>query len=287
MSTMKYETLSTGEKIPRLGFGTWKIGGGMFADTSQDEKYKAVIRTAIELGYTHIDTSEMYAGGHTERLIGQVIKDFNRQDLLISTKVWEEHLRYQDVLAACAGSLERLDTDTIDWYLIHLPSTAIPLEETFQALNELVEQGKVRRLGVSNFNLAQLKQAQALAKTPIVTNQVPYSLRTRKYVINGVLEYCQANDILLTAHSPVERGTLLDDPELHSVAQKYGATPAQIALAWLVHQPKVITIPMSTNPEHLKSNLEALEIELFPDDMERLDKIELPEGSIWQSDRIV
>jgi diketogulonate reductase-like aldo/keto reductase len=144
-----------------------------------------------------------------------------------------------------------------------------------------VAAGKVRHLGVCNFDLPSLKKARSLSNTPLLTDQVPYSLRTRTYVLNGVLEYCQQNEMLLTAYSPVEQGSVLDNPEVLAVARQYGATPAQIALAWLLHQPRVIAIPMSMNIDHLRSNLESLEIELFPDDIDRLDHIVLEEGSIW------
>lgn len=281
MYAMRYETLSNGQRIPRLGLGTWRMGGGMTPDRSQDRRVLDVLLAAIEMGYTHLDTSEMYAGGHTEELIGQAIRQSNRQDLFIATKIWSRHLRYPDVLKACEGSLKRLGLETIDLYLIHWPDPAVPLEETFRAMNELVAAGKVRHLGVCNFDLPALKKARSLSNTPLLTDQVPYSLRTRTYVLNGVLEYCQQNGMLLTAYSPVEQGSVLDNPEVLAVARQYGATPAQIALAWLLHQPRVIAIPMSMNLDHLRSNLESLEIELFPDDIERLDRVVLEEGSIW------
>lgn len=281
MCAMKYETLYNGEKIPRLGLGTWKMGGGMTPEPSQDQEVIRVLRAAIEMGYTHIDTSEMYGGGHTEELIGQAIKSFRREEVFIATKAWDTHLRSEQILRACEDSLKRLDLDFIDLYMVHWPNPEVPLEETFDALNTLIEQGKVRHLGAGNFNLSLLRKAQALSNTPLATDQVPYSLRTRKYVRNGVLDFCRENNILLTAYSPIERGSLVDDPQIRYIAQKYGATPAQISLAWLVRQPKVIAIPMSMSIEHLRSNLEALDIELFPDDIERLDQIESPEGSIW------
>jgi diketogulonate reductase-like aldo/keto reductase len=281
MSVLKYETLYNGERIPRLGLGTWRLGGGMSPSRGQDAGVIKLLQAAIEMGYTHLDTSEMYAGGHTEELIGQAIQGFDRQSVFITTKVWSSHLHYRDVLNACEGSLKRLGLETIDLYLIHWPNPDIPLDETFHALNELVEAGKVRHLGVCNFDLERLQQAQVLSKTPLATDQVPYSLRTRTYVLNGVLEYCQKNGILLTAYSPIEQGNVLESTQLQAIARRHGATPAQVALAWLIHQPKVIAIPMSSNLEHLKSNLEALDLELFPDDLERLDQAELPEGSIW------
>ena len=274
---MNYKTLYNGAKIPVLGQGTWGLGGGMTRDYSQDIMALQAIRDAIELGYTHIDTAEMYGQGHTEELVGQVIGDFNREDLFITSKVWRITMYHKDTLRALERSLVRLGTDYLDLYLIHRPNREIPLDETFRALNQLVEQGKVKYLGVSNFNLEQLKRAQALANTPLVTNQVPYNLHKRTYVANGVLKYCQEEDILLTAYSPVDRGNLVDDPTVKQIAAKYAATASQVALNWLIRQPKVIALPMSTKKEHLQENLGALKIELSKEDVERLDHIELPE----------
>lgn len=278
---MIYKILYNGDRIPVLGQGTWGLGGGMHADHSRDEQAREVIRTAIELGYTHIDTAEMYGGGHTEELVGQVIRDFRRQDLFLTSKVWQVTLRYQDTLKSLEGSLKRLGTDYLDLYLIHRPNRDIPLEETFRALNELVRQGKVRHLGVSNFNLEQLKRAQALSDTPLATNQVLYNLHNREYVKNGVLEYCQANDMLLTAYSPIDRGHLVNDPALQEIAERVGATPAQVALNWLIRQDGVIALPMSTRKEHLIENLGALDIVLSDEDVRALDDIQLREESLW------
>lgn len=278
---MKYETIYNQEKIPVLGQGTWGLGGGMVPDYSRDESAREAIRTAIQLGYTHIDTAEMYGGGHTEELVGQVIKEFNRRDLFITTKVWHVTLQYQDTLQALEGSLKRLGTDYLDLYMIHRPNKDIPLEETFRALNELAEQGKVRHLGVSNFNLEQLKRAERLSKTPLITNQVPYNLHNRQYVKNGVLEYCQANGILLTAYSPIERGHLLNASTVREIADRLEATPAQVALQWLIRQPKVIALPMSTRKDHLQENLGALDLELSDQDFELLNQIEMAEESLW------
>ena len=144
------------------------------------------------------------------------------------------------------------------------------LEDTFRALNKLVRDGKVKHLGVSNFNLKLLKQSQSLSETPIVTNQVPHSVSDRSYVKNGVLEYCQQNDILVTAYSPVDDGNLPANKTLEAIAKTHHATIFQIALAWLIAQPRVITIPMSFNPQHIKENFDAAEIELTPTEMEQL-----------------
>jgi diketogulonate reductase-like aldo/keto reductase len=144
------------------------------------------------------------------------------------------------------------------------------LEDTFRGLNKLVRDEKVKHLGVSNFKLKLLKQSQELSETPIVTNQVPYSLPNHTYVENGVLEYCQQNDILVTAYTPVKFRSVRVNKTLGEIAKAHAATPFQIALAWLVMQPQVITIPMSFNPQHIRENFEAAEIELSNDEMEKL-----------------
>ncbi|HSO27450.1 MAG TPA: aldo/keto reductase, partial [Anaerolineales bacterium] len=212
-------------------------------------------------------------GGHTEELVGQVIRDFDRSKLFIASKVWHTNLHSGEVIQACARSLERLGTDYLDLYLIHWPDDDTPLEETFHGLNDLLEQGAVRRLGVSNFSLQQLQHAEQLAARPLATNQVPYSLTNREYVENGVVDYCKQNGILVTAYTPVEKGKLANHPELQSIARAHGATPIQVALAWLVQQENVITIPQSTNLEHLRLNLEAADLDLSAEEMERLNGV--------------
>lgn len=268
---MKFESIP-GLTLPKVGFGTWKIGGGMSPNRSIDEKSLNALRTALELGYTHFDTAEMYADGHAEELIGGAFRESGRkrEEIIITSKVMPENLKYDDVLRACDRSLRHLGMDFIDIYLIHWPRAGWKYEETFRALNKLIRDGKVKHLGVSNFNLKLLKQAQALSETPIVTNQVPYSLADRSYVDNGVIEYCMQNDILVMAYEPVDKGHLRPNKILASIAEAHNATIFQIALAWLAAQPRVITIPMSFNPQHIKENFVAAEIELTPDEIELL-----------------
>ena len=268
---MKYETLPN-LTIPKLGFGTWKIGGSSYADPKLDSVSLAALRSALEVGYLHFDTAEMYASGHTEELLGRAVREsgIDRQTLFITSKVLPSHLRYDDVLKACDNSLKRLRMEYIDLYLIHWPQAGMKLEETFRALNKLVRDEKIRHLGVSNFNLKLLQQSRELCETPLVTNQVPYSLSERSYVRNGVLEYCQQNDILLTAYEPVDKGRLNVNQALRSVAEAHNATPHQIALTWLIVQPRVITIPMSLNPGHIRDNFESASIELTEEEFKML-----------------
>lgn len=268
---MKYETIHN-LTLPKLGFGTWKLGGGSSPNPKADPVSLAALRSALGLGYTHFDTAEMYADGHAEELLGLAVREskVQREVLFITSKVQPSHLHYDAVLKSCESSLRRLKMDYLDLYLIHWPGAGMKLEETFRALNRLVRDGKARHLGVSNFNLKLVKQSQALSETPILTNQVPYSLYDRSYVKNGVLEYCRQNDILLTAYSPVDEGHLKINKTLESIARAHAASPYQIALAWVIAQSRVITIPMSANPMHIKENIEAVNIELTKDEISRL-----------------
>ena len=271
---MKYETLST-LTLPKIGFGTGKIGGGSTPNRAVDEKSLAALRYALEIGYTHIDTAEMYASGHSEELVGQAVREsgMKREDVFITSKVIPSHLRYDDVLTACENSLRHLGMDYIDLYLIHWPNSGAKYEDTFKALNKLVREGKVKHLGVSNFDVKLLKQAQSLSETPIITNQVPFSLGDRSYIKNGMLAYCQQNDILLTAYSPVEEGNLRSNKTVDAIAKAHNATPFQIALAWIISHPRVITIPMSFNPAHIRENFESADIELTPEEIETLNTL--------------
>lgn len=265
---MKYEAVD-GLQIPKIGFGTWGIGGTSSPDPAKDEISLAALRSALALGYRHFDTAEMYAAGHAEELLGLAIREAGiaRAELFLTSKVLPEHLHESDVLRACEQSLHRLGTDYLDLYLVHWPNPQVRLSETFRALNALVRDGRVRRIGVSNFDLPQLQQAHGLRSAPILTDQVPFSLRDRSYTTNGVLEYCQKNDILLTAYSPFEDGGLHVTDGLTQVAQMHSATPYQIALAWLISQPRVVTIPMSLDPQHQRENLASLDIELAQPEM--------------------
>ncbi|MCL4530065.1 MAG: aldo/keto reductase [Chloroflexi bacterium] len=269
---MRYETVHD-VTLPKIGFGTWSIGGGTYADRSRDAKSLAALRSALDLGYTHFDTAEMYADGHAEELIGRAVREsgVKREALFVTSKVKPSNLHYSDVLKSCETSLRRLSMEYIDLYLIHWPMVGMNLSDTFRALNKLVHDGKVKHLGVSNFKLKLLKEAQELSETPIITNQVPYSLSDRSYVKNGVLEYCQKNNILLTAYSPVDVGRLNVGKALQSIAEAHNASPFQIALAWLINQPYVITIPMSFDPKHQKENLDAADTVLTDEEMKQLN----------------
>ena len=268
---MKYETVRE-LNIPKIGFGCYRIGGDHGYDPNAVEPSIQALRSALELGYTHFDTAEGYAAGHSEELVGQVVREMGvpREKLFITTKVSPDHLEHDQVLRACEGSLRRLGMDYIDLYLIHWPQKGMNLADTFKGLNRLVREGKVRHLGVSNFSVKLMQESMAVSETPLLTNQVSYSLPDRRCVADGTLEFCRQNDILLTAYSPVVHRATRGSRALKQVAAARGVTTFQVALAWLVMQPRVITIPNSGNPQHQKDNLAAAELELSEEEMQLL-----------------
>src|SRR3989344_9509122 len=265
--------LKNGFSLPEFGVGTWGMGGKGHRNYLNDDKVDvAAIRAAIELGVTCIDTAEMYAGGHAEELVGRAIQGFDRSSLRIITKVFVNHLSYDDTLAACKGSLERLGTDYFDLYLIHGYASDAPLEETMRAMTKLVDEGLTRAIGVCNFGKERLAQAQSYTKYPIVYNQVHYNLEFREPERKGLLEYCQQNDVLLAAWRPVQKGALVENPPavVKEMCEKYGKTPAQIAINWLTSQDNVVTLAKSSSVEHLKDNVGAVGWKMESEDVEKL-----------------
>ena len=271
---MEYKQLTKNVKIPVLGLGTWKVGGGYFPLPFKDKQEIQALKEGIKLGMTHIDTAELYAFGHAEEVVGKAIKPFNREELFITTKVSGNNLRYDQVIEACEKSLKRLETEWIDLYLIHWLNSSVPLKETMQAMEKLANEELIKFIGVSNFSLKEMIEAQSyLKKHRIVNNQVHYNLLVREPE-KELLPYCQQNGIILTAYTPIERGKLARPgyPVLDAIAEKYNKTRAQVAINWLVSKNNVITIPKSTNLSHLKENLGAIGWKLSDRDIEKLDK---------------
>lgn len=224
------------------------------------------------MGVSHIDTAELYAEGHAETLVGKAIRKYDRSKLFIASKVEGEHFAYNAVITACENSLRRLDIPYLDLYMLHWYEEKPPLAETIKALDELMKRGLVRNIGVSNFNVPHLKEAQSYMKNKIVSNQVHYNLIFREPERKGLVEYCKKNDVMLIAWRPVEKGKLGDEkiPVMREMAKKYKKTPAQIAINWLISQQNVVTISKSRLPEHLKENLGAVGWNMETDDIERL-----------------
>ena len=271
MSDVPWKSLKNGFAIPVLGQGTWHMGGVDTPDTANDDADIAAIRRGIATGLCHIDTAEMYAGGHAEELVGIAMKGqgIRRADYFLTDKVWKTHLRYDDVLRSAEASLKRLGTDYIDLYLIHQVNPDVPEEETIRAMNRLKREGVIRHIGVSNFSEERLKRAQAASDAPIVANQLHYNLRIREIEQCGLLDYCRSQDIMVIAWRPL-RGLDLALPLIVTLAEKYGKTPSQIALNWLLCQENVVTITKAANPLHLAENMGALGWALEKEDAKRL-----------------
>jgi diketogulonate reductase-like aldo/keto reductase len=273
MQRLAYKKLQNGFSLPVYGLGTWQMGGRAERDLSNDDQRDIIaIQESVNTGVCYIDTAESYANGYSETLIGKAILGHKRSNLLISSKVKEENLKFNDVITACKRSLNRLQTDYLDLYLIHKYNPNINLQETCQALDFLISEGLVKNIGVSNFSKELLDKTQNLTKNKIVYNQVHYNLEYREPETNNLLEYCTKNDILLCAYRPVGKGNLLINVPtiVQEMCGKYNKTPAQIAINWLISQLNVITLAKTSNITHLKENLGALDWAIEVADIERL-----------------
>lgn len=231
----------TDVRVPAIGLGTWRYSGG-----------PEPLRRGIALGATLIDTAERYG---TEAAVGRAIARL-RSRVFVATKVRHENLRYEQVLRAADSSLLELGIERIDLYQIHRPSQQVPIAETMAALEMLVDAGKVRFIGVSNFSVAQLKSAQAASRYPIVSNQVRYSLVNRA-IEDELLPYCQRHGITVIAYSPLSRGLAnlvggLGDRALMRVAAAEGRSPVQVALNWCISKQNVIAIPRGSTVAHVE-----------------------------------
>ena len=257
---------NTGVMVPEIGLGTWKYRGGV-----------EPLRRGIALGAYLIDTAEIY---RTENVVGQAIQGM-RERVFIATKVSGEHLHADAVLRAADASLRLLGTQVIDLYQIHWPSARVPIKETMQAMETLVDRGQVRYIGVSNFSLRELRAAQAvMTKYPIVSNQVLYNLNRRE-IERDLLPYCQDHNITILAYTPLDDGRLATASRfrrsqsarvLEQVASDVQKTLAQVALNWCTTRPNVIAIPKSNNVERTVENCQASGWRLSPAQIQRLDE---------------
>ncbi len=260
---MQYSELgTTGIKLPMIGLGTWQYQGGI-----------EPLRTGIALGARFIDTAESYG---TEDVVGEAIQGV-RKDIILATKVSPRHFRYSDVIKAANESLRRIRTDYIDLYQLHWPNYTVPIEETMGAMQELVDAGKIRFIGVSNFMVRDLKNAQeATGKHKITSNQVRYNLIDRT-IENGLLRYCQEHDVTVIAHSPLatnlpsiqakDIGKALDD-----LARANCRTVAQVALNWCLAKQGVVTIPKTNSVDHVKENCASSDFRLSEEEVELLNR---------------
>lgn len=261
---IKSVRLPSGELVPALGQGTWKMGDN--ARHKADEI--AALRLGLDLGMTLIDTAEMYANGGSEEMVGEAIAD-RRDEVFLVSKVWPGSASRKGTLAACADSLKRLKTDRLDLYLLHWPSR-YPIADTVAAFEELKAQGKIRHWGVSNFDVKQMEEVLAAGGTSVATNQVLYNL-TRRGIEFDLLPWQKAHGVPIMAYSPVEQGRLARHRDLERIAKARSVTPAQIALAFTLVRDDVISIPKATTLEHLRDNRAAADIVLTASEIAALD----------------
>ncbi|RLM36820.1 aldo/keto reductase [Haloarcula sp. Atlit-120R] len=248
-----------GTSVPALGLGTWQLTGQSCRET---------VETALEMGYRHIDTAQAYGN---ERQVGLGIEAaaVDREDVFLTTKLDGSNRDERSVRRSTRESLNKLGTDYLDLLLIHWPNTPwmAPLSETLGAMNDLVEEGLVRHIGVSNFSPSLLDEARDISTAPVLTDQVQYHPYWDQ---RKLLDYCRIHDVLLTAYSPLARGGVLDDPALVQIGNRYGKSPAQVALRWLLQQDGVAAIPKASSRDHLEANLAVFDFELTDAERERI-----------------
>ncbi|BCG84081.1 hypothetical protein MesoLj113c_01910 [Mesorhizobium sp. 113-3-9] len=265
-SSVRTTALPSGEAIPVLGQGTWKMG--------EDSRRRAgevdALKFGIDLGITLIDTAEMYASGGAEEVVAEATAG-RRAEVFLVSKVLPSNASRAGVQRACENSLKRLRTDRIDLYLLHWPGS-VPLAETVEAFEALKKAGKIRHWGVSNFDTEEMEELAGLPDGGNVqTNQVLYNL-VRRGLEFDLAPWSRQRGIPLMAYSPVEQGALARNARLDAIAARHNATAAQIALAWVMHQDGVVAIPKASSQEHVRQNFAALDIALTGGDLADLDR---------------
>jgi len=268
--------LKSGFEMPIFGIGTWMMGGDVNHDPKNDDEADIkAIKSAIDFGITHIDTAEKYAQGYAEKLVAKAIKEYDRSKLFIVSKADKLNFKYDNLLRSCENSLKRLEADYLDLYLLHAPSLEIPIKETMKAMDKLKDEGLIKNIGISNFTVKRTKEAQAATQNQVVANQLHLNLIYREPERDGLIKYCQENDMMFIAWRPVQKGDLTKKSKhkiLDEMCEKYQKTPAQVAINWLVSQENIVTLSKMRNLKHLKENLKALDWQMEKKDIEKLYK---------------
>jgi diketogulonate reductase-like aldo/keto reductase len=257
--------LPGGGAMPTYGLGTWFMGEN--SRTRADEV--AALKLGLDLGATLIDTAEMYGSGGAEEIVGEAITG-RRDEVFIVSKVLPENATRRGTIAACERSLKRMRTDRIDVYLLHWRGSP-PLEETLDAFATLKRDGKIKAWGVSNFDTDDMEELEDLGGDGCASNQVLYNL-TRRGIEYDLVPWCAERGIPIMAYSPIEQGRMLGHKTLAAVGARHNATPAQVALAWLLQRKGIVVIPKATNPDHVRENRKSLDLHLTVDDLATLDQ---------------
>ncbi|QCJ48483.1 aldo/keto reductase [Haloprofundus sp. MHR1] len=231
------------------------------------------VRTAVEMGYRHLDTAQIY---DNEAVVGRGLaeSDVPREDVVVATKVWADKLGYHDALASTTESLERLQIDCADLVYVHRPIDAYDPERTLAAFDELVDSGRTRHVGVSNFSLSDLDEALDLLDAPLFAHQTELH---PLFYDPELVSHAQEHDYYLVAYSPLAAGKVFDVPELSEIAEKHDADEAAVSIAWLAGKENVVTIPKASGEDHMRANLAAADLELDDEDVRKIESIEREE----------
>ncbi|MGD1866639.1 MAG: aldo/keto reductase [Phormidesmis sp.] len=262
---MRTIRLKSGQSLPSLGMGTWRMG-----ENSKDfDDEVLALRHGLGLGFSLIDTAEMYGEGGAEEVVSEAIKG-RRQSVFLVSKVYPHNASRDGAIAACNRTLKRLNTDYLNLYLLHWRGS-YPLSETLEAFQQLKQAGKIRDYGVSNFDTDDMEEAmQVPGGDAIATNQVLYNL-SRRGIERNLLPWCTQRQMPVMAYSPVEQGRILNNATLKQLAKERDASAAQIAIAWLLQQPNVVIIPKSSRIDHIEQNYAAQHLALSPQELETLE----------------
>ncbi len=262
----------TGIRVPSIGMGTWRIGGDGEPELGMDGRWEELLVYGVELGMRLIDTAEFYGAGHTEEIVGRVLRRVGREKVFLVDKVWYTHLDRDSLRRAAEASLRRLGTDHFDLYLVHWPNPRIPLRETMRAMEELVLEGRATSIGVSNFDKPLLDEARSyLSKVDLSADEVKYNVYERG-AERELLPYCEKEGITLIAYTPLAKGRVAADPFLREVGSKYGRSAVQVALNWLIWHGRVIAIPKAGSEEHLRENAGGMGWRLSREDFEAISR---------------
>lgn len=256
---MQYKNIQ-GIEVPEIGFGTYKL---------HDRECENAVRIALDTGYRHIDTAQMYKN---EREIGKAMSVSNvpREDIFLTTKIWHTNLDADDVLQTTEESLRNLDTPYVDLLLIHWPNDQYDLRKTIESMLVLRDQGKAMNIGVSNFPLNLLKQVNEEIRAPIFCDQIEFHPFIDQL---DILDYAIEKDILLTAYSPLAQGKAIENTTLKEIGEEYGKSPAQISLRWLIEQENVVAIPKASSEEHIRENFDVFDFQLSDEHFNEIDDL--------------
>lgn len=273
----------SGKPVFPIGIGTWNIGsrrpsndpsakyGGTEAFYDNEAAEIEAISYSISKGQNHIDCAELYGAFHTDEVVGKAIAGVNREDLYIADKLWKTSVGNGLVRGTVEQMLQKLGTDYLDLLYIHAPWEGVNWQEAIPQIDELIDAGIVQGFGVSNFTVAHMKQAQEIARHPIVANQMNYNVLYKDEVDEEFQDYCRENNIQIVAYQPIKRQEVLDDKDIQEIARAHAATPAQIALAWLIAQ-SALPIPKAINKSHIDENVGAVSITLSAQELALLSK---------------